>query len=110
MAKHQEGTFTRDTDTGKKFDSIEDAEKDLLNTDTDNESTESIAEEIQASILDTDSQVDSQVDSQNEDKDWSIWKNQKTQQKVQSPMDTRNLCQHTQRNNNETQISKKLKK
>ena len=69
MAKHQEGTFTRDTDTGKKFDSIDDAEKDLLNSDTDNESTESIAEEIQASILDTDSQVDSQVDSQNEDKD-----------------------------------------
>ena len=71
MAKHQEGTSTRDTDTDKKFDSIEDAEKDLLNTDTDNESTESIAEEIQASILDTDSQVDSQVDSQNEDRDQS---------------------------------------
>ena len=74
MAKHKEGTYTRNTkhdNTGKNFDSIDDEEKDLLNTDTDNESTESITEEIQANILDTDSQMDSQVDSQNEDKDQS---------------------------------------
>ena len=102
IAKHQEGTHTRDTDlenTSKNLDSIDDAGKDLLNTVTDNKSMESITEEIQANNLDTNSQVDSQVDSQNEDKNQS---EKKAQQKVQGPVEPRNLCQYSQRDNNQT--------